>query len=310
LGATQLGIAGQLRRKASVVAGVLGTSRSARLASVSPTDPNAEVPVPRYHATTMALSAIETQALRANGSIASSVNGVTLNDVLLAAFHRTLAAHAMPSRGDSISVTVPVTQRQPDERHRFVANLTGQATTTSTSEERKTRLVTMQTMRDQTRRIKREETTDEPAELFSTSILPVRWQARIPKLVSLLTRDRFVATSRLSNLGRQATIRFTSDGFEIAHLWFSPPARMPQGLTAGVIVYDEAIHLSLRACQDLWDRTALLDFANRFVDEIRACSLSNESPHRHADAKQESHESVDPARRDHVEAAVTERSQR
>lgn len=239
-----------------------------------------QVDRPGYHVALDHLDATETDALR-RGRHAVAVPTATLNDLLLTALHRTLAGWNVDhgTVAGLVSVTVPVTGRTPAERDRVVANLTLQATTTSTAGQRADRTGLLRHLRDQTAAIKRDGAAHEPAaSLGAVAFLPAELRSRVPAIVSRLTRDRFVDTSRLSNLGRHGPIGGDRwpDGSpaggcpEVEHLWFSPPVRMPQGLTVGVVVYDGALHLAARACRAAWDRPAVQAFVAQLHHELLA----------------------------------------
>ncbi|MCX7620151.1 MAG: hypothetical protein N2037_04815 [Acidimicrobiales bacterium] len=194
----------------------------------------------------------------------------TANDVLVAALHLAIAEWNLDHGvvDDEIGVTVPVSGRLPTERAQIVANLTRQGATVSTRRDRSDPRQLLESIRAQTARLKREGGNEPAAVLGSVSFIPAPVRRRLPSVVSSLTRDRFVDTSRLSNLGRYDPLEFSSPGFQVDRLWFSPPVRMPQGLTVGTVSLGESLYLSFRWCRALFDHAAAGHFADLYLDAI------------------------------------------
>jgi hypothetical protein len=51
-------------------------------------------------------------------------------------------------------------------------------------------------------------------------------------------------------------------------LWFSPPARMPLGLTIGAVTVEDRLHLVFRHRHRLFDARAARLFAGRYIAEL------------------------------------------
>jgi NRPS condensation-like uncharacterized protein len=170
----------------------------------------------------------------------------TGNDLLLSALHLAIQdwnSSAGLASG-RITLTVPVATRSPDERGRFVANLTIQASTSTTMDMRRDPANLVAEVRTQTARIKDEGLADEPAAWLGVPWLPVRLRRALPRVASRLGGDRLLASSRLSNLGHHEYGEFATDEFRVRHVWFYPPVRMPQGVVIGATTMSSAVHLA------------------------------------------------------------------
>ncbi len=84
-----------------------------------------------------------------------------------------------------------------------------------------------------------------------------------------VTGNRLVDTAMVSNIGRVAEPpSFGTDAGPTVGLWFSPPARMPLGLTIGAATVADRLHLVFRYRHRLFDADASGRFADRFVAEL------------------------------------------
>ena len=84
-----------------------------------------------------------------------------------------------------------------------------------------------------------------------------------------VTGDRLVDTAMLSNLGSMDEPPTFGPGVgATVEAWFSPPARMPLGLTVGAVTVGGRLHLSFRYRRRLFDAHAAGRFADRFVAEL------------------------------------------
>lgn len=199
-------------------------------------------------------------------ALMNSVPGATLNDVLLLAFHRTLADwnSRCGQSPDQISVTVPINQRPRGDT--TLRNSAGQGSTVTSREQRGDDQIGLRSVVEQTRAIKQDrERSDPSSSVGSLWFMPTGLRALIPRVVGLISRERFLNTSRLSNMGR---VDLPVSGLRFIDVWFSVPARMPQGATVGVVQSGPNITLALRCCRRLWDRPAAKEFADLFVEEL------------------------------------------
>ncbi len=201
-----------------------------------------------------------------SSALMSSVPDATLNDLLLLAFHRALAEwnRLCGQVPDRISVTVPINQRRRGET--ALGNSAGQGSTVTRGEQRGDDLIGLRSIVEQTRKIKQDRGRADPSSsVGSLWFMPTGVRALIPRMVGFVTRERFLTTSRLSNMGR---IELPDSGLRFTDVWFSVPVRMPQGATLGVVQSGSNITLALRCSRRLWDRAAAQEFADLVVEEL------------------------------------------
>ena len=194
----------------------------------------------------------------------ASVQGATLNDLLLLALHQALAdwnsrCGRVP---DQISVTVPINQRRRGDT--TLRNSAGQGSTVTSGADRSDPYEGLRSVVEQTRAIKQDRGRADPSSSAgSLWFMPTGIRALIPRLVGFVSRERFLNTSRLSNMGR---IEFPDTGLRFTDVWFSVPVRMPQGATVGVVQSGPNITVAVRCCRRLWDRSAAQEFADLVID--------------------------------------------
>jgi NRPS condensation-like uncharacterized protein len=105
---------------------------------------------------------------------------------------------------------------------------------------------------------------DSLSRLFATPWLPVAVKARLLKVSQRLVGSAIADTLLLSNLGSVADPLDFGPGAQATGLWFSPPARMPAGLSVGVITLGGQANLCFRYRRELWDHPAAGRFAVMF----------------------------------------------
>lgn len=237
--------------------------------------------------TTRSLGSARTSALLG----ASTRGGATVTDLLVAALHLAVAdwnaAHGDDAR--AVSVTVPVRSRSaPDVgtgdgavggvggvRVDATVNRTLQVTTWTHATDRVDPTRTVRGVGHQLAAVREASVTPhEPAALGVLALLPERIRARVPALASWVTGDRFVASSRLSNLGSVPVPSLDFGAARTTRFAFVPPARMPQAVTLGVVGYDGGLEVALRWCRPQLDATEAAAFLDVFVaatDRV-ACS--------------------------------------
>jgi NRPS condensation-like uncharacterized protein len=220
------------------------------------------------------LRIVEAQVLDAilNSALLGSLPEAKLNDALLLALHRALAEWNMRCGQvpDRISVTMPINQRRRGDR--TLRNSAGQGATVSSHEERLDPEKGLRAIVDQSTAIKRDRGRADPSSSAgSLWFLPTGIRALIPRIVGFVSRERFLNTSRLSNMGR---VDFPQSGLQFTNAWLSAPTRMPQGATVCVLQSGPNITIGLRCCRALWDRPAAQEFADLLMVEIRKLSAS------------------------------------
>jgi len=202
------------------------------------------------------------------GSTTVPVAGVgpsvsTVNDLLLAALHLAVAERneSLGRTVELVSVTVPVSGRSSPEQRCSISNHTGQTTVWSAAGDRADPDVLLANIRAQMADAKRGGAADITTESMGvTRWLPVRVRRHLPLLVSALTADRGLATSRLSNLGRIPSDGLTDPALDVRSLWFAPPCRPPQTLVIGACGYLGGLNLTARWCRPAWDERSAEEF--------------------------------------------------
>jgi NRPS condensation-like uncharacterized protein len=203
--------------------------------------------------------------------------GATVNDLLLAALHATIAewnaARAVPC--GRIGVMMPVSLRPPAHRWELVGNFSSFATIATTPAERDGPAATLAAVVAQTRRVKAGGSAAALVDLLTVTppVAPPLAMKIITWGVLPLALDRGLDTAVLSNLGRlEAPLSFGASAGDAAEVWFSPPARMPVGLALGAVTAAGRLHLAFRYRHPLFGPSAAARFAERYVEMLRRLS--------------------------------------
>ena len=219
---------------------------------------------PGYGFHQIALSAERTKAL------AGLEGPGTLNDVLAAALNPAVVRWNEDHGVDCgrISVLVPVNLRRREWQQDVATNFVLESRVSTAAGERVSPGATLEAVAAGTEPIKAGGGAALIEALEASAPLPACAKRQLSPILSL-TADRLVDTAVLSNLGKLdnapsfgAHIRKTSE------VWFSAPARMPCGLSAGVVTVAGRLHLVFRYRWALWDAEAAGAFAARYVSEL------------------------------------------
>jgi len=223
------------------------------------------------------LSAEQTAALVEGAAAARAEGrGATVNDILLAALHLAIAdwnaTHTTPCR--RIGVLVPANLRPAEWRQEVVGNFSLPARISSTRRSRRTAQRALAAVAAQTARKKQVGMGTAFIELLGRTRLVPLWAKRAFVLGLPLTGNRLVDTAMLSNVGRLEDLSFGGgpSGGAVEELWFSPPARMPLGLTIGAATIAGRLHLVLRYRNRLFDQAAASRFTDIYVRKLQAFS--------------------------------------
>jgi NRPS condensation-like uncharacterized protein len=228
------------------------------------------------------LSQSQTEALvagvRAMGASAEDARA-TVNDALLAALHLAIAdwnaEHEKPCR--RIGVLVPANLRPAEWREEVAGNFSLPARISTNRRDRRTTTMALKAVAVQTRRKKQVGMGTAFIELLGrTRLLPL-WAKRLFVLGLPLTGNRLVDTAMLSNLGRLDIPPFGdgSGAGRVDEVWFSPPARMPLGLTIGAATVDGRLHLVLRYRNRQFDHAAAIRFSDCYVRTLGTFTATN-----------------------------------
>ncbi|MEA2932249.1 MAG: hypothetical protein QOI56_1034 [Actinomycetota bacterium] len=195
----------------------------------------------------------------------------TVNDLLVAALHRTIgewnAGHGV--RRGRVGVLVPANLRPAEWRQDVVGNFSLPARVSSTRRHRRTSAATLRAVTAQTRRMKRTGMGTALVGVLSRAGRYPLWAKEATVMMMPLTGNRLVDTAMLSNLGQLADPpSFGADAGEVTEVWFSPPARMPLGLSVGAVTANGRLHLVFRYRHRLFDDRSAARFADRYLAEL------------------------------------------
>ena len=199
--------------------------------------------------------------------------GGTVNDVLVAALHLAIsrwnADHG--ARCSRIGVLVPANLRPRRWRHDAVGNYSLPARISTTRRSRNDPRWALDAVVAQTRRKKRTGMGTALIEVVGRSRLLPLWAKEAMVAALPLTGNRLVDTAMLSNLGLvtdQPSFGAGDGPGDVVELWFSPPARMPLGLSVGAATVDGRLFLSFRYRHRLFDPDAAARFVDIYLDAL------------------------------------------
>ena len=208
----------------------------------------------------LALDATEVGALTA-----LRAGGATLNDVLLGALAVTVHRwnrRRYAARG-RITIMMPVNLRPAAWRHDVVGNYASYVSVHLGADDATDLRAAIAAAATRTRRIKQEGGAGVLVDLLGlpTATLPTVVKQRFQRLITG-TRDHFVPTTVLSNLGRLAPFpRLGDEAGGVREVWFSPPGRMPLGASLGAAGWGDELLLTLRYRHALLDARGAAGFA-------------------------------------------------
>ena len=212
------------------------------------------------------LTAKETASLRPKQRY-----GATINDLLLAALHRTIARwnrlHDKPC--DRIGVMMPLNLRSPGRIHEVFCNLSLFVSVSSVAADRQDAGRLMAAISRQTSLLKKGAGAALIEVLAGSPFLPVGIKRSLTALIPL-TRERFVESANLSNLGRiEGSLSFGKEaGGEPRALWFSPPCKMPIGISLGAMTHAGRLHLGMRYRPSIFGSEAACRFMDLYVESL------------------------------------------
>ena len=190
--------------------------------------------------------------------------------MLIAALHLAIALWNIEHgvRCGRISVLMPVNLRPAHLREEMVGNFSLMVRILTTPEQRSLGRV-LPTVTDQVQRMKRHDTLAALIELLArTTSLPI-WAKRVAPAVLAITGNRLVDTAQLSNLGVVDELpSFGRDAGETLELWYSPPARMPLGLSVGSVEAAGRLHLAFRYRHPLLSPEGVCRFADYYLSVL------------------------------------------
>jgi NRPS condensation-like uncharacterized protein len=195
----------------------------------------------------------------------------TVNDVLLAALHLTIAEWNEEHRAGArrIAVMVPVNMRPSDWQQEMVGNVLLPVRVSTDPSDRSSPMAVLEAVVEQSRRIKEEGTGGALIEVLGrSSSIPLRAKEVSTPALRLLLGNRLACSALLSNLASLDDPPSFGDAGETTEVWFSAPARMPLGLSVGVVTVSGRLHAVFRYRHPLFDAGAAARFADCFVKAL------------------------------------------
>lgn len=196
---------------------------------------------------------------------------VTVNDLLVAGAHLAVAEwnRGAGRSAERITVTVPFDLRDPDDQR--VGNLSSQCSTASDTELRADPAALVASIHATVSEHRSGRATDPSVTVGALSWVPLGLRRMLPRVASVLTRDRFLDTLRLSNLGVVSGPIW--DHPEVMAVGFSAPTRMPQGASIAVVSHGGSVFIGLRWCLERFDREAATAFGDCYLESLgRLCA--------------------------------------
>jgi NRPS condensation-like uncharacterized protein len=220
---------------------------------------------PAYGFELLSFSAEESEAIRARRRPDTTVNDVLLA-ALAVAIGRWNAAHGETS-ARLMALTMPVNLRPPEWRLEVVANFGAWATVWIQPQPGEDLSSVIDRVGASTRAIKREGTGGIAVDLLEIpGKLPIAAKRWLQYLIPL-TGNVVVDTASLSNLGTLDPLPSQFNG-ATARVSFSPPGRMPLGVSIGVVTLESRLHLTVRYRHAQFGREAARRFTMLFRDVL------------------------------------------
>ena len=190
-----------------------------------------------------------------------------MRDALLGTLHLSIALWNIEHgvRCGRVSVLTPVNLRPDGWREEVVGNFSLLARVATTPEQRSVAKV-VPAVAGQTRQLGEEKSLAMLVELVGRTASLPNWAKRALPALLAITGNRLVDTAALSYIDAvEEPLSFGPNGGEAVELWFSPPARMPLGLSIGAVLAARRLHLAFRYRHALFGEEAACRFADHFV---------------------------------------------
>jgi NRPS condensation-like uncharacterized protein len=194
----------------------------------------------------------------------------TVNDVLLAGLAMAIREWNERHGGDAGTtyLTMPINLRPPEWRHEVVGNYASYVSVQLGPDDQTDIETAVAAAAGRTQRIKDDGVAGLIVDLFTApTALPTAVKKRLQDLIPL-TANLAVDTAVLSNLGRLESVPSMGDAGAVREVWFSPPGRMPLGLSLGAASIAEELFLTVRYCHTLLGADEASDFAALLHDAL------------------------------------------
>jgi len=196
----------------------------------------------------------------------------TSTDILLAALHQAIAEWNVGHghTGGRISVLVSANLRSAQLTAEALGNFSVTARVSTSRRHRRSPAATLAAVRSQTSRNRRRRTGVALLEALDRLGLLALWARQSVIVLDPVSVNRNVDSAMLCNLGRLVDPPcFGAGGGSAAEVWFSPPTRIPVGLSIGAATVAGRLHLVFRYPQRLFDDDAARRFANCYLHQLR-----------------------------------------
>ncbi|MEA2479299.1 MAG: hypothetical protein QOJ07_1221 [Thermoleophilaceae bacterium] len=194
---------------------------------------------------------------------AQRTGGATVNDVLLGALGVTIGRwnerHGETS--GTAYLMMPINLRPPEWRFDVVGNFASYVSVHLGADEQVDMESAVAAAAERTRRIKDDGVAGLIVDLFEIpTAMPTALKRRLQQLIPL-TNNLVVDTAVLSNLGKLEDVPDLGDAGRVRAVWFSPPGRMPLGVSLGAASLDGRLFLTLRYRHPQFGPEAAAEFA-------------------------------------------------
>jgi len=203
--------------------------------------------------------------------------GSSVNDVLLAAAHLTIQAWNTQhgQKTERLTAMMTVNMRPLAWREEVVGNYSVFVAVGSQSTDRQNFSRTLRAITRWTKWYKETQGTAQLIDLLRGAQWLPLWLKRASRDLIPLTGNRLVDSTAVSNLGRVNDFgSFGGKAGKVREFWFSPPARMPLGVSLGVATHRDEMYLSFRYRNAQFSPGA----AARFVELFQRILLGDHVP--------------------------------
>jgi NRPS condensation-like uncharacterized protein len=192
----------------------------------------------------------------------------TLNDLLAAALHITIARWNAKSGtpANRITMMMPMSLRPDALAQELVGNFSPWLNVATRAKEREDDFfTTLDTISRRTRLLKEQRRAGIITDLLELAHILPGWARRRLHLLMPLTGNFVVDSTVLYNLGRLPPLpEPVGRAGKVREVRFNPPARMPLGVSLGVVTAGERLFLSFRYRREQFDHVAAQDFVAMF----------------------------------------------
>lgn len=195
-------------------------------------------------------------------------NGATVNDILATTLHLAIDEwnQAHDQRTERISMIMPMNIREAALRNNAASNLSVWVNLASQPDDRTDFRHLLGVLTQQTTELKETGTMGLLIDLMhEVRGLPAWIRKAVPGLLPL-TGNRIASTTVLGNLGQARSPLPGNSDLALREMWFSPPCRMPMGLSLGAVTLHDHLHLCFRYHRQQFSREGAWSFAETFLD--------------------------------------------